>query len=153
MECGAVYFSVLQCVAVILSSRQPCLSSMTHLRRYSMLQYIAACCRVLQCFAVRCSVLQWILLCLPSHRPSSRSMTPLRCCGVLQCVAVCCSVLQCVAVRCSVLQCVAVCCSVSTFPPALFELHDSSEVGTAQRDFNTQTLLQRWIAEDELTCH
>jgi len=97
--------------------------------------------------------LQWILLCLPSHRPSSRSMTPLRCCGVLQCVAVCCSVLQCVAVCCSVLQCVAVCCSVSTFPPALFELHDSSEVGTAQRDFNTQTLLQRWIAEDELTCH
>eukprot|EP00277_Geminigera_cryophila_P036140 CAMPEP_0173108026 /NCGR_PEP_ID=MMETSP1102-20130122/42373_1 /TAXON_ID=49646 /ORGANISM="Geminigera sp., Strain Caron Lab Isolate" /LENGTH=58 /DNA_ID=CAMNT_0014006219 /DNA_START=144 /DNA_END=320 /DNA_ORIENTATION=- len=26
---------------------------------------------------------------------------------------------------------------VRNFPPALFELHDSSEVGTAQRDFNT----------------
>jgi len=50
-------------------------------------QYVVACCSVLQCVAV--------------------------CCSVLYRVAVCCSVLQCVAVCCSVLQCVAPCCSVS----------------------------------------
>jgi len=52
----------------------------------SVLQRVAACCRVLQRAA--------------------------ECCSVLQCVAVRCSVLQCVAVRCSVSRYIMVCCSV-----------------------------------------
>ena len=60
-----------------------------------MLQYVAACCSVLQ---MCCSV-----------QPKYGVVAGNVCCSVLQCVAVCCSVLQCVAVCCSVLQCVAVC--------------------------------------------
>jgi len=86
--CGAVYYSVLQCVAVCCG----------------VLQCGAVYCSVLQCDAVLCSVLQcvavWysVLQCVAV------------CCSVLQCVAVCCRLLPCVAVCCSVFQCVTVCC-------------------------------------------
>jgi len=77
LQCGAVWCSVLQCVAVCNVVSDPEVHHVrgsatfcsTHVLRYTY---------VLQCVAV---------------------------CGcVLQCVAVCCSVLQCVAVCCSVLQ-------------------------------------------------
>jgi len=68
-----------------------------------MLQYVAAC----------CSVLQRIAVCLQRiAQPRNRRLEMCAvCCSVLQCVTVCYSVLQCVTVWYSVLQCVAVCCS------------------------------------------
>jgi len=83
-HCVAVYFSVLQCVAVWTGINAPSTSQGCMVSKE--LQCVAVCCSVLRCVAV------WS--------------------GVLQCDAVCCSVMQCVAVCCSVLQCVAVCCSV-----------------------------------------
>jgi len=62
-QCGAVWCSVVQCVAVC--------------RSWCALGTSAGCCSVLQCVAVCCSVLQCVAVC----------------CSVLQCVAVCSSVL------------------------------------------------------------
>ena len=80
-----------------------------------MLQYVAACCRVLPCVAVCCSVLQCVavsslFICLLSAGPRAQVL-----CSVLQCVAVCCSMLQRVAACCHVLPCIAVRCRVSDF--------------------------------------
>ena len=69
---------------------------------YSVLQYVAVCCGVLQ----SCTVL-WRPMCVV--KLWLRWLKKAVCCCVLLCVAVCHSVLLCVAVRCSVLQCVAVC--------------------------------------------
>jgi len=74
---------VLQCVAV----------------RFSVLQYVSACCSILKCVET-------------CHLYSVESMWA----SELQCFAVRFSVLQRDVVCCRVLQCVAVCCS---------ELHDS----------------------------
>ena len=97
LQCVAVCFSVLLCVAVRCRQSRCC----------SVVQFVVVrckeshgiyldgcrvCCRVLQCAAVGCIGLQRVAAC----------------CSVLQRVAACCSVLQCVAVCCSVLQCVAV---------------------------------------------
>jgi len=118
VQCGAVWCSVLQCVAVFILAQ--CAVACTP---------GSACRRVLQCGAVRCIVLQYFATC----------------CNVLQCVAVFCSVLR-IAWRCvnsfsqntcmpvsvfvSAMQCAAVCCSVVagciytflmyTFPLSLF---------------------------------
>jgi len=89
VQCGAVWCSVLQCVAVLhdisgqirVAGCAQCVAG--------VLQCVAVCCSALQCIAVCCSVLQCVA-------------------GVLHCVAVWCRVLQCVALYCSVLQCVAV---------------------------------------------
>jgi len=97
---------------------------------WTLIKYVAACCRALQCVAVYCSVkwatmgtamVNWTLneyaavycrelQCVAECCRVLQSVA--ECCSVLQCVAVCCRVLQCFAVCCSVLQCVAVCCSV-----------------------------------------
>ena len=57
LQCVAVYFSLLQCVA----------PSVGHLGETpfacSALQCVAVCCSVLQCVAVCCSVLQCITVC------------------------------------------------------------------------------------------
>ena len=122
MCCGvlrrvAVCCSVLQCVAVCVPEIQNAQTLQCVLQifvifrnqnKYTVLQCVAVCCRVLPCVAVCFCVLPCVAVC----------------CSVLQCVAVCCSVLQCVAdvgdthnskrrpclaVCCIVLQCVAVC--------------------------------------------
>jgi len=65
-----------------------------------MLQYVAAC----------CSVLQYVAISLMHISLMQSSLEPLL--RLMGCVAVCCSVLQCVAVFFSMLLCAAVCCSV-----------------------------------------
>ena len=86
LESVAVYYSVLQFVAVVFCSVLQCIA------RQQRLALLAVCCSVLQFVAACCSVLQCVAVC----------------CSVLPCVAVCCSVWRCVAVCCSALQCVAV---------------------------------------------
>jgi len=102
LQYGAVWCSVLQCVAV-------CYSVVPHVAVHIFIALVCSwrncvsdCC-VLQCAAVCCSVAVF--------------------CSMWQCVAVCCSVLQCVAVCCSaylhrfslfleeLCQCDTVCCS------------------------------------------
>ena len=97
LQCVAVWYRVLQCVAeeVLKIARR------------------IVCCSVLQCVAVCCSVLQCVAVCCRGSAQDRKTTC------VLQCVAVCCSVLQCVAkevrkisrrlVSCSVLQCAAMC--------------------------------------------
>ena len=95
--CVAVYYRVLQCVAVRCSVLDLEIAVVPYeVLGTDVLQCAAMYCSVLQCIAVCCSVLQCAAVC----------------CSVLQCVAECCSVWQCIAVHCSVLRCVAVCCSV-----------------------------------------
>ena len=117
LQCVAVCYSVLQCVAV-----DACLQLAQVLHLLPLLQCAAAAtpvavsCSVLQCAAVCCSVLQ----CVASY------------CSVLQCVAVCDSVLQCVAVAavcCSVLQLTSVRASTPSSSAPL--THHSSKISSA----------------------
>ena len=109
-RCVAVFFRVLQYVAVCCSVFVACVAgallAQQHSCQQGALQYVAGRCSVLQCAAVCCSVLQCAVGCCSV--PQCAAV----CCSVLQCAAACCSVLQCAAVCCSVLQCAAVCCSV-----------------------------------------
>ena len=93
LQCGAVWYGVLQCDTVCGCARRACGARppIPNGGHSGLFVSVAVCCSVLQCVAV--------------------------CCSVLQSVAVCCSVLQCVAVCCSVLQCVALCaCAHSARP-------------------------------------
>ena len=88
--------SALQCVAVcrtlfpvIRDQNVASVVSVESHMRYSVLQCVAAWCRVLH----SCSLLQCV-----QDVASTISVESCVCCSVLQCVAVCCSVLQCVAV-------------------------------------------------------
>ena len=87
----------------------------------SMMQRVAACCSVVQCIIVWYSVVQCVAVCcsvLLCIQKSSHLES--------QCIAVCCNVLRyvcsvlrrvdmfavCCSVCCSVVQCIIVCCSV-----------------------------------------
>ena len=74
-----------------------CVAVSRNYKQFSLLQYVAVCCTVLQCVAVSCRVMRKEVV--PMIKDSE--------CSVVQYGAVCCSVLQYVAVCCSVLQCVA----------------------------------------------
>jgi len=75
---------------------------------YSVLQCIAVRCSVLQ--SLKC-IMEDEAAAVYASVAACYSLGA-ECCSVLQRVAACCSVLQCVAACFSVLQCVAVCCSV-----------------------------------------
>ena len=114
----ALYFSVLQCVAVSLQAPASTLRTMCVTFIYTLfcnvLQYVAMCvlpcvamcCSVLQCAAVCCSVLQHFAVSRQEQTLKTPCVASLIY-NVLLCVAVCYIVLQCVAACCSVLQCVA----------------------------------------------
>ena len=93
VQCGAVWCSVLQCVALVVLDVFFRLVSTGVLQcmQCDVLHCIAVCCSVLQCVAVWCSVLQCfalIALDLLFHLVST---------SVLQRIAMSCSVLQCAA--------------------------------------------------------
>jgi len=109
LQCDAVGFVVLQCVAAHPDSIAS--GAMVH-ADMRVLQCVAACCNELQpCVAVCCSIaLKCVAMCCsvlqrtPTALPVALSPTLVRVYySVLQCVVVCCS---------SVLQRVAACCSV-----------------------------------------
>ena len=114
-ECVVLFFIVLQCVAVLMSSelflkgtRACSCTGVLHMC-FKVLQYVAACCSVsvLQGVAVCCSVLQ----CSCSQNSFLRAHVPVAVlvrCDMEWSVAACCSMLQRVAVCFSLLQCVAV---------------------------------------------
>jgi len=92
--------------------------------RFSALQSVTVCCRVLQCAAVRCNVLLgWVHTQMSTCVSNRSTCTSFRasvaaCCSELQWVAVCCSELQCVAVRRSVLQRMYTCRCLPVYPAA-----------------------------------
>ena len=97
-----------------LSDRDVELAKTQGLNRYTALQCVAVCYRVLQCVAVTKGA--------TSSSPKHNALIGIRCCSLLQSVAVYCSDQGCdspkhkasVGMRWySVLQCVAVCCSDS----------------------------------------
>ena len=119
LQCVAMCWGVLQCVAVCCSA--VCCSE---------LQCVAVCWGVLQCDTVCCIVFPDAFVVLHFH--VQQIFKRQVCCSVLQCVAVCCSVLQCVAVCCSMLQCVVVCCVYTSGAGAA--LAPAYSPGTAFRD-------------------
>ena len=89
LQCGAVCYSALQCVAT----------------RCNVLQRVAVCHSHTECLRLLLlGLLHGAGVCGVSKHIKCVAV----CCSMLQCVAACCSVLQCVAVCCSALQCVAV---------------------------------------------
>jgi len=95
-----VFYSVLQCVAVLLARRSFCVLS-----KGCALRCVAVCCSVLQCFWLGAASVVYEGLCVVA------------CCSELQCAVVSCSVFQypaCVAAAFAFCEklCVALCCSV-----------------------------------------
>ena len=89
MQCVAVCYGVLQCVAAFAAIY----SAYSLLPR--LLECVAVWCIVLQCVTVCRSVLQCVASVLQQFRSLPIIATPLRMCFiVLHCFVVCCSVLQ-----------------------------------------------------------
>jgi len=101
VQCGAVWCSVVQCVAVQIMVQRKRSVPLKSVMCYRVLQCVDFH-GVVQCVAVRCSVLHGAFLKEYLHCVA----VYYRCCSALQCVAVYCSVLQCIVVCCSVLRCV-----------------------------------------------
>jgi len=65
LPCTAVRHSVLQCFCSVVAAITSTLPALRSTRPFTVLQYVAECCSVLQCFTVCCSVdaMQWVPRC------------------------------------------------------------------------------------------